>query len=159
MACTDRGYRSLDRRRLPRRPSRRKAADRHPCTRAFSRNPDFRRLMFLAKPHSQNLESFSDRFIQGCGHFYCSYASNALVLDLYSPSAAPANHSNSTACAMGTVTGACIRDQLPHERVVLSETRRRRERHWESRAAHGAAPPARHPEITSLPTPSARRST
>ena len=45
-------------RRLPRRPSRRKAADRHPCTRAFSRNADFRRSMLLAKPHSQDLESF-----------------------------------------------------------------------------------------------------
>jgi hypothetical protein len=37
----------------------------------------------------------SERLIQGCGHFASSYASNVLVLDLYSPSAAPANHSHS----------------------------------------------------------------
>jgi hypothetical protein len=37
----------------------------------------------------------SGRLIQSCGHFYRSYASNVLVLDLYSLSAALANHSNS----------------------------------------------------------------
>ena len=43
---------------LPDRPSRRRAPDRRPCIRAFSRKPDVRRLMLLAKPQPQNPEGF-----------------------------------------------------------------------------------------------------
>ena len=45
--------------------------------------------------HSHKIwRTFSYRLIQGCGHVCGSYASNVLVLDLYSLAATPANHSD-----------------------------------------------------------------